>query len=122
VDNTANAGLAASSRLRDVRGARPSSVPGLRVDATVAQAVQSAERTARDDNAGRVGEFLARAQAEREGWGPAPACAVAAGVSAATIIGSPLIADSSKRNPRAGRSSRQSQAAGWRHHTWSQGV
>jgi hypothetical protein len=52
---------------RDMRvreEARPSSVPGLRVDATVAQPVQSAERTACDDNAGRVAEFRARAQAE----------------------------------------------------------
>jgi hypothetical protein len=55
--------------------ARPSSVPGLRVDATVAQAVQSAERTACDDNAGRVDEFRARAQARVV----KVACAVAAG-------------------------------------------
>jgi hypothetical protein len=62
--------------------ARPSSVPGLRVDATVAQAVQSAERTACDDNAGRVDEFRARAQARvvKVGGRNIPACAVAAGV------------------------------------------
>jgi glycerol uptake facilitator-like aquaporin len=62
-------GILGAFLLRAVLGSAGSSL-----DATVAQAVQSAERTARDDNAGRVGEFLARAQAEREGWGrPRPA-------------------------------------------------
>ena len=48
VPGTGNAG-------RD--GARSSPVPGLRVDAAAAQAVQSAERTACDGNAGRVRTF-----------------------------------------------------------------
>jgi hypothetical protein len=47
--------------------ARPSSVPGLRVDATVAQAVQSAERTACDDNASQVDEFRAKKRPQRGG-------------------------------------------------------
>ena len=41
----------------DRDGARSSPVPGLRVDAAAAQAVQSAKRTARDGNAGRVRTF-----------------------------------------------------------------